>query len=317
MALLPVVALLVWWAARRRRQVLSDWGEASVAMGLFSARRRLVRNLLWVVAFAGLVIGLAQPRGGSASRVLNRQGSDVVFVLDVSKSMLARDVSPDRLQRGIFEIERLLEGLKSDRVGLVVFAGTSFMQAPLTVDFAVVRNTLHHLDPNEMPYPGSNIGLGLDRGIELVKASPGGSRAVVLLTDGEETAGDAAEIARKAGEQKIPIFVLALGTQRGEPIPALSAEGRTEILRDSEGKAVFSKLDERGLQNIAELSGGRYFRLGAGGESNAVGKVLGQLEKKTLDERTVTERAELYGLVVGPALFLFMVGLWINERASL
>jgi Ca-activated chloride channel family protein len=317
LALLPVIALLVWWAARRRKQVLAQWGEANAGPGRAAATKRLIRNLLWAVALVGIVIALAQPRGGTASRVLNRQGSDIVFVLDLSRSMLARDVNPDRLQRAIFEMERLLEKLKSDRVGLVVFAGTSFMQAPLTVDYAVVRNMMHNLDPNEMPYPGSNLSSGLERAIDLVKASPGGSRALVLLTDGEETAGNAEDAARKAGEQHIPIFVLALGTQRGEPIPVVTEDGHSEILRDAENRPVFSKLDEKGLQSIADLSGGRYFRLGQGGEANAVEKVLGQLEKKTLDERTVTERAELYSLVLAPAFFFFVVGLWINERASL
>jgi Ca-activated chloride channel family protein len=310
---LALIAALVGWGAQRRRALLAGWGVQAVDAGHVNGRRRSVRNVLLALAFVGVVAALAQPRGGATSRLLNRQGSDVVFVLDLSKSMLARDVAPDRLRRAVFEVQRLLDGLKGDRVGLVIFAGAAFMQAPLTTDYAIVRNMLQSLDPLSMPYPGTNLAEGIERGVELVRAAPRGGRALVLLTDGEETAGDAREAARRAGSEGIPLFVVALGSARGEPIPVPDGG----LLRTPDGKPVFSRLDEDGLRALADASGGRYFRLGQGGDGSAVDVVLEKLEKKTLEERTITERAELYWLAVVPALLFLMVALWIDVRSSL
>jgi Ca-activated chloride channel family protein len=311
LALLPV-ALFIALAANRRRKLLAAWGTDAVQSGESHGRRRALRNGFFALALVGLVFALAQPRGGAVSRILSRQGSDVVFVLDLSKSMLAKDVAPSRLQRAIFEIERMLDNMAGDRAALVVFAGTAFTQVPLTTDFAVVRNLLHSVDPFDMPYPGSHVAAGIERGLQLIKSAPRGGRALVLLTDGEQTSGDALAMARAAGEENIPVFVVALGTARGEPIQVQNG-----LLAGPDGKPYFSRLDEEALQGIARESGGRYFRLGAGGDTNAVNEMLDRLDKKTLDERTITERAELYGLALLPALFFFAVGLWINERASL
>lgn len=308
----PVAGLLAAWAAGRRRRVAAGWGQGAAAVAAEFGRRRLVRNLLFGLALAGVVFALAQPRGGAQSRLLHRQGSDIVFVLDLSKSMLAADVSPNRLQRGVFEIQRLLDELHGDHVGLVVFAGSAFMQAPLTTDYAVVRNMLQGLDPLSMPYPGSNLAEGIDKGLELLRAAPKGGRGLVVLTDGEETAGRAREAADRARAEDIPIYVIAVGTPRGEPIPAPAAEGG--LLRGPDGKPVFSKLDEDGLREIARKSGGKFFALGA---PEAVEAVLQGLDKKSLEERTVTERAELYPLALGPALLFFMVALWFDTRYSL
>lgn len=313
LALVPAWLLLAAWAAKRRSATLAVWGQRDA--GQQNEHRRWVRDILLAVALACMALALAQPKGAAETRLLQQRGIDVVLALDLSKSMLARDVQPDRLRRAVFEAERLLDRLAGHRIALVVFAGTAFVQAPLTTDFAVVRNLLRGLDPLQMPYPGTNLAAALERSIELLRAASG-SRAIVLLTDGEQTAGNALEVARHAAAAAIPIFVLAVGTPHGEPILVPSASGE-EVLRDPSGRPVLSKLDEDGLQQIAKLSHGRYYRLGLGGGAVAVGGVLDRLEKKLLEERTVSERKELYSYFAGPALLVLLVAWWLSRTYAL
>jgi Ca-activated chloride channel homolog len=311
---LPVLLGLGFMLARKHASQPGAWGIGADALAAKQSGRRKLRVFLWSAALIALVGGWAQPQGEATTRLLESRGADVIFVLDVSKSMLARDVKPDRLRRAIYEIDRLLDHLKGDRVGLVIFAGTAFLQAPLTVDAALVHNVLHHLDPHEMPYPGSNIGGGIRRALEVANTATSSNPSLVLLTDGEETTGDALAAATAAGEQGIPIFVLALGTARGEPIPSVDAQGNAAVLRDAEGQVLLSKLDEAGLRKIAAQSGGRYFRIGEGGDAGAIDQVLGRLQRDMLEKRTVTERAELYPLWILPALLLLLAGWWVVGR---
>ncbi len=311
---IPLFLGLGLHAERVRRRVAAAWGIGAPAAVDTAGTRRRLRQLAWSVALIGLSGAMAMPLGEATSRLLERRGTDVVIVLDLSNSMLARDVQPDRLRRARFEIDRLLDAMRGDRVGLVVFSGTSFMQTPLTTDYAILRNLLHEVEPQSMPYPGSNVASGIRKGLELVQHTPGGSRALVLLTDGEETVGDALRAAREAGDRQVPIFTIAIGTARGEPIPLQAPNGGEAILLGPDGKPVLSKLDEAGLQRIADLSGGRYFRIGPGGDAHAVAQVVQRLEKEMLEQRTVTERAALYPWWAVPALVFLLAGLWFRER---
>ncbi len=311
--LLPVAVTLIAVAARARKARLGDWGDQTESLHRTS-RRRTLRNLLWLVALLGFVVGVARPRGGAETRLMNREGSDIVFVLDLSKSMLTEDVVPNRLGRAVFEVERLLDRLVADRIGLVVFAGTAFIQSPLTIDSGLVRKMMHNLTPELMPYPGTNLAGGITKALSVLEGSGESGRAIVLLTDGEETTGDARRAAQSAVENRVPLYVLAFGTAEGQPIPVGREDGG--LLRGPDGKPVISRLDEGGLRELARMTGGDYFRVGKD-SATGVDDVLRGLEKRMLEARTITERAELYHLAVTPAVFFLLAGLWLTRRYTL
>ena len=311
--LIPVFVGILLWARRQRSRAVQAWGSEAPRRASRAGRRRAMQALLWLAALVAMIGALAEPRGQATSSVLERRGIDVAFVLDLSRSMLADDVAPTRLRRAVFEMERLLDQLQNDRVALIVFAGTAFTQVPLTTDFALIKNVLRHLEPDDMPYPGSNLAGGLERALEVLAESQSNSRAIVLLTDGEETTGRAAAAGHLASEQGVHIFTLGVGTERGALIPTVDPQGNQDVIRQPDGTPRVSRLDEPGLRALAEGTGGAFYRIGHQGDARAIDQVLSGLEQQLLEERTVQERSHLYAAWLAPAFLFLLVGLWLRD----
>jgi Ca-activated chloride channel family protein len=263
--------LLTWLharSARARREQLARMATPHFVQQLTAshspARRRLKEILLLVgLVFAG--IALARPQWGHIESGNAFVGEDVVFVLDCSLSMTTSDVTPSRLQRAKYAMLDFVQKQSHGRVGLVAFAGSAFLQCPLTFDAGAFEETLMSIDEKTIPVPGTDIGRALD---EAARAMDKKARRklVVLVTDGEDLEKSGVAAAKRLGTNGVAVFTVGVGTPAGKEIQTVNAAGQTELLRDAKGDPVHSQLDEKTLREIAEATGGSYFPLGTLGE---------------------------------------------------
>ncbi|MEI6035633.1 MAG: VWA domain-containing protein, partial [Verrucomicrobiae bacterium] len=257
----PLFAFLYVWSHLRGRALL----ERVVAprllerlAGSVSAARRAVRAGLVLASFSLAVVALAQPRYGFIQHEVKQKGRDVIVAVDTSRSMLATDIAPTRLARAKLLTQDLIRLLKGDRVGLVAFAGSAFLQAPLTLDYSAVINALDELDTRVIPKGGTNIAAAIATAAEAFGKAEGQTRALVILTDGEELDADGLAAAKKASQAGIRIFAVGIGSADGSLIPFRSDDGRQDFVRDASGKPVQSRLDDSRLREMAKETGGFY-----------------------------------------------------------
>lgn len=318
LALLLVPLLLIVRRAfdRRRASQISRAGDprlfaALVDAGPWSGRIRAAETALFAVAIALVAVALARPQFGLRTEVQTGRGMDLVVALDLSRSMLARDVVPSRLERAKIELGVLLDRLRGDRIGLVGFTSVALPLCPLTVDHAAVRLRLKSADPSALPRGGTSVSAAISAARKLLEAAgrPGSDRAIVLVTDGEAHQGDAFEAARQAKEAGIAVHAVGIGSRIGEPIPTVDDRGKvTGYVRDASGKTVVSRLDEEGLARIAESGGGKVAVPAGDGDIDLgpVTRHLLSLRRAELEARTIRTREERFLWALVPA-FLFLL----------
>ena len=263
-----LLAWLHWHAARARRAQLARMASPHFAGELtasHSPARRRFKNALLLAAVALAGLALARPQWGSVETGNVWLGEDVVFALDCSASMTATDVLPSRIQRAKFAILDFVQRQSHGRVGLVAFAGSAFIQCPLTFDTGAFEETLTAMDEKTLPIPGTDIGRALD---EAYRAMDKGSRRklVILVTDGEDLEKTGVTAAKNLATNGVVVFTIGVGTAAGKEIEVVNPTGQMELLRDEKGEIVHSHLDEATLRDIAQATGGSYYPLGALGE---------------------------------------------------
>ena len=311
--ILPVLLALgiagIWLRRRRLRRFVEAplWGRLSPER---SGTLRLLRYLLALAALAFAAVAAARPQVGARLVQVERQGIEVVVALDVSLSMEATDVVPDRLERSKQEIRELLDGLKGDRVGIVLFSGSSFLLCPMTLDTGAANLFLDTVTPDVLPDPGTNLEEAL-RGARTAfgtDISDRKGRAVILFTDGESHVGDVDAAAGQLEDDGIPVLTVGVGTPNGQPIPIYDADGKlTGYKKDRSGDVVLSRLEEPLLRRLAESTGGRYYP--ATLQGHEVGQMLDFLEKLQKGElggavrRRVEERYQIPAAVAAVLLF--------------
>ena len=260
-----VVALLgFWvWAFRNRKRALGRLADARLLPQLAEQvawRPRMLKTTILTLGTLFLLIALIGPQWGFRWQEIKRRGVDLVIALDVSRSMLSQDVKPSRLDRAKLAIQELVPMLKGDRIGLVAFAGTSFVQCPLTVDYGAFSLTLDELDTNSIPRGGTAMANAIRDSLTVFASSAPDSRALIIMTDGESHEGDPVSAAKEAAKQGVKIFTVGVGTPEGELVPITDAQGNQTFLKDREGRTVKSRLEEGLLQQIALATGGSYIR---------------------------------------------------------
>ena len=260
-----IVALLsVWaWALRDRRRALERLADAALLPQLAEQvdwRARALKAALLTLGMFFLLVALMGPQWGFRWQEIKRRGVDVVLALDVSKSMLAQDLKPSRLERAKLAIQELVPMAQGSRIGLVAFAGTSFVQCPLTVDHDALLLTLEELDADSIPRGGTAIANAIRDSLKVFASSAPDSRALIIMTDGESHEGDALSAAADAAKQGVKIFTVGVGTLEGELVPITDAQGNQTFLKDRAGRTVKSRLEEGLLQQIALETGGSYIR---------------------------------------------------------
>ncbi len=278
----------------------------------------MVRALSTGLSLLLFALALAQPQCGSRAELTKRRGIDVVVALDASKSMRARDVLPSRLDRAKLELSTLLDELKGDRVAIVAFAGEAFIQCPLTSDYAAAKLFLRAIDPDQMQEGGTNIGAALQTAKQVLDGADRGAkdRVVVLLSDGEDLSGEVGEATEALKAAGIKVFTVGIGNAGGEPIPVLDKQGdRTGYLKDpSTGQTVLSRLDEAGLEAIAQATGGEYFHRTGAVAVPEVAARIDRLQKSELESRITVRYDERFQAFLLPGLVLLVLGMLVGAR---
>ena len=317
--LVPILFAGFWMGSVRRRQLLERFGESDLMMRLtdsVSLRARRGRAVLLLASVVFLVLSLARPQFGTRIETVRRRGQDVMVAVDLSRSMMAEDVTPNRLDRARLSILRLIGNLDGDRIGLVAFAGDAFVQSPLTVDYTAAAMFLNAMEPGMMPVQGTNLGEALRLSLDALDEGAREDRIVVLVTDGEDHEGEMEAHLQRAVEGGVQIHAVGIGSTEGVPIPeSEEGSGRQSFLRDEEGNVVTSRLDETTLRSIAEATGGRYVRVAPGLTTleDLVDEIAAG-EGEDLDSREITQFEEQYQLFLAFGFFLLFAEALVPGR---
>lgn len=320
LALIPVVALFLAWTAQRQRSALSRLGDRALLNQLSQSvhrRGRILRNLLWLLALALVVLALARPQWGSAIQVVERQGVQIMLALDISESMLAQDAAPSRLDRAKLEIIDLLSRLDGDEVALVLFSGASFVQFPLTFDYATAQTFLDNANPGIISRGGTAIEDAINTALAGFDFEQPGQKVIIIMSDGENQEGDPAMAARRAAQQDVVIYTVGLGSTQGQPIPVFDAQGElVDYKRDEQGQVVQTSLDEAMLQGIAREGRGQYFRASDGSLTQALLTELDSLEKARIEREIERRPLEQFQWFLGAALLALVAAELIPDRIT-
>jgi Ca-activated chloride channel family protein len=325
-ALLPIGLLglaLGLLAARRKRLAFERLAPGRLLEHVLvgpSAGRALARSTLSWTALLLAAGALMQPQCGSHTELTKKFGIDVVIAIDASKSMLARDVKPSRIERAKLELSGLLDKIKGDRVGIVVFAGDAFVQCPMTTDYAAAKMFLRSVDTASMPVPGTDLGRALDTSRDLLMEADRGakSRAIVLLSDGEDFGGDYSDSIKALNDDGIKVISVGIGSAAGEPIPELDKHGNVVgYAKDKEGNTVMTRLNESDLAAIADKTDGAYIASVPGSIGvGAVAEQLDRLQKSELESRISVSYEERFSLFLAPALALLLLAAGLRPSRS-
>ena len=318
--LLPALVALEWWAAARRRRALDRFGERGRIDRLTAAvsrRGRMMRTVLMLAAVVLLVTALARPQFGDRVDTVRREGQDVVVALDLSASMEAEDVAPNRLAAAKLAVARLIERLDGDRIGLVAFAGEAFVQSPLTLDYAAATLFLNAMEPGLVPVPGTDLGQAIEVALDGFGEAGERTRQIVVITDGEDHEGALDAAVERAVDEGVRIYAVGMGSTEGVPIPSFDETGAPNgFLRDEEGGVVTTRLDDVTLQRVADRTGGAYYHA-ATGSGAAFERLVEELtggEGAEIESREVTRYEEQYQIFLGLALLLLVAEALMPER---
>ena len=307
-----VIQALVLKLRKNRIRKFGDENLVRQLMPSYSASKVWIRLTFFALGFFFFVIGLSRPQIGAKIKEHETKGAEIMIALDVSNSMLAEDYSPNRLDRAKLAISRLVDKLRDDRIGLIVFAGNSFVQLPITTDYVSAKMFLNSISTESVPIQGTAIGEAINTAIRSFSAQSEKSRAVIVITDGENHEDDPVAAAKQAAEMGVRVFTIGVGSPEGKPIPM---DG--ELLKDKDGNIVVTRLDESVLQDVAAAGNGAYVR--AGNSEFGLNPIIDDIRKME-DEKyssiVFEEFDEQFMYFMAIALFFFVLEMLIGDRRS-
>lgn len=317
--LVPILVIFFIFAGVSKRKAIEKFGEAAIMERLFLSKsfaKGRVRKIFIVIALGFLILALAMPQIGVRLTMTKRYGVDIIIAIDTSLSMLAEDIKPNRLEKAKMEISSLIDKLKGDRVGILTFAGDSFMQCPLTLDYNAAKMFLSVVEPGMMPKPGTAIGDAIKKAMGGFTKKERKYKVLILLTDGEDHSRNPQKEALEAKKEGIAIYTIGVGTLKGEPIPILDSSNKVSgYKKDSSGNVIMTKLDEDTLQKIALITGGKYYHATASEfELDKIYDEIGKMEKKELSNRLFTQYEDRFQYFLGIAFILLCIEFIIGDR---
>lgn len=318
--LLPVLLALFLWALRLRRQGLQRFGNPEILRRLMPAMgkyKRGIKFLLHLAAVGLVILSIANPQIGTKLEEVKREGVDIMIALDVSNSMKAEDLRPNRLENSRQEIARMIDKLQNDRIGLIVFGGESYLQLPLTTDYSAAKLILSTIDVDVVPVPGTAIGSSIKLAMKSFAEGETKHKVIIIITDGENHEDDAIAAAKDAAGEGVVIHTIGMGSPEGAPIPIYENNVQTGFKRDGNGATVITKLDEQGLQQIAEAGKGQYVRAtNQQSELDAILKEIQSMEKKEFGAKIFTEYEDRFQYFLGAACLLLLAEFFVSERKN-
>jgi len=314
-----LAALFYIWAFNKRRETLERFAQKELLKDIAasaSEKRRKYKIFLIIAALFFSVITLMRPQLGFKWQEVKRVGLDILIAIDTSKSMLARDVKPNRLERSKLAVKDLVKKLKGDRIGLIAFSGKAFLQCPLTADYNGFILSLDGLSVDSIPRGGTSISSAIKEAIGVFRNEPQNYRVLVIITDGEDHEGDLLRAAQEADREKIKIFCIGIGTTEGELIPVTDERDRQVFLKDPEGNIVKTRLDEDALQKIAYATGGSYIHATGAefGLDLLYKEKLSKMEKRSFESKMVKQYEERFQIPLALAILFLVIEAFIGER---
>ncbi|UCC43219.1 MAG: VWA domain-containing protein [Candidatus Zixiibacteriota bacterium] len=314
-----ILGLFLLWAIARKKKLLARFGDIPLLMKnapYISFARQRTKVVLLVLGLALVTAALARLQFGTHLELLKREGLDIIVALDVSNSMLVRDIRPNRLDKAKQEIRSIVDRLEGDRIGLIAFAGEAFVQCPLTLDYSAARMLLEAMDNHSVSVQGTSLTAALEVASEAFSQKEKKHKVLLLLTDGEDHRGGALEAAQTARKDGVRIYTVGIGSPAGEPIPVLDRKGnQVGFKKDESGEVIVSRLDEMMLQEIALATGGKYYHATAGElELDRIFTEISKLEKKELEGTLVTRYDDRFQWPLLIGLILIVGEFFLPER---
>ena len=313
--LIPFFFLIQALVLRLRRRRIRKFGDEKLVAQLmpsYAKAKVWVRLTLFSLGFFFFVIGLSRPQIGAKLKEHETKGAEIMIALDVSNSMLAEDYSPNRLERAKLAISRLVDKLRDDRIGLIVFAGNSFVQLPITTDYVSAKMFMNSISTESVPVQGTAIGEAINTAMRSFSSQSEKSRAIIVITDGENHEDDPIAAAKQAADMGVRVFTIGVGSPEGKPIPM---DG--ELLKDKDGNIVVTRLDEKVLQEVAQAGNGLYVRAGNSEFGlNPIIEDIRRMEDEKYSSIVFEEYDEQFMYFLAIALFFFVIEILVGDRRS-
>ncbi|MDX8341098.1 VWA domain-containing protein [Draconibacterium sp. IB214405] len=317
--IIPLLAVFFVWSRISRRRALKKFGQQEILgqlMPYSSGNRPVIKFFILMLALAFFIVGIARPQFGSKLKTEKREGVELMIALDVSNSMMAEDIQPNRLERAKRAISRLVDRLKDDKIGLIVFAGDAYTQLPITTDYNSAKLFLNSVNTQIVPKQGTAIGAAIDLARKSFTPNGEANKAIIIITDGENHEDDALASAQAALDEGAIVHTIGMGLPSGSPIPVLR-NGQTDYLKDRDGNVVVTKLNEQMLEQIAATGGGIYVRANnAQVGLNALFDEINKMEKQELETRSYSEYDDQFQYFFAVGLFLLLLEFVILERKN-
>jgi len=319
MLIIPLLTLFFIWSRIARKKALRRFGKEEIMeflMPFASKSRPVFKFSVLMLALAFIIAGIAQPQYGSKLKKVKREGIELIIALDVSNSMMAEDIQPNRLDRSKLAISRLVDKLKDDKIGLIVFAGDAYTQLPITSDYNSAKLFLNSVNTQIVPKQGTAIGAAIDLATRSFTASSKTNKAIIVITDGENHEDDPIAAATNAVEKNIVVHTIGMGLPQGSPIPVLR-NGQKEYLKDNQGNVVITKLDETMLEKIATAGNGVFVRANnAQVGLNTLFDEINKLQKTEMESLVYSDYDDQFQYFFAIGLFLILLEFVILERKN-
>lgn len=320
LALVPALFLLFLWYLLQRRKKLKVLGDPELVKQLSpysNLRKRYIKTILFCLALTSLVIAMCNLQTGSKLTEVKREGAELMICLDVSNSMLAQDLSPNRLTRAKYALERMIDMLEGDRLGLVIFAGEAYVQLPITSDYNAAKMFLESITPGMVEAQGTNLSAAINKAVESFSKEEGRNKAIILISDGENHEQEAIESAERAASSGVMINTIGIGSENGVPIPLIQNGSIKGYRKDKDGNTVITKLNAGIMKEIAAKANGVYVQASQADLGlEAILDKIAELDKAKIESKMYTDYEDQFQWFLGLALIFLFIEFLLSERTS-
>jgi len=320
LAVVPLIVIVFLLVQNWKKRKLRQFGNQTIikrVMPNVSKSLPIVKFVLYTLAIITLLVGLANLQFGTKLEEVKREGIDLMICLDVSNSMLAEDLSPNRLERSKRAIYQLIEKLHNDRLGIIVFAGQAYVQLPITTDYSSAKLFLETIGTDIIPTQGTSIGSAINLAMESFDFENGTSKSIIVITDGENHEDDAKTAATEAASENVTVHTIGMGSEKGGPIPIYKNGAQIDFRKDNAGNTVVTKLNETMLKEIATAGNGSYVRASnANAGLNIIMDEIDKMEKKEFGSKSFKDYEDRFQIFLIIALFLIVIEYFISNRRS-